>query len=187
VPLRFYGVAIASGRKPRRLVSYTAFIAGFVISAWAGPATSSVVHKGAFWGSSRDPGRYGFNGLPAGTMMAGAAVLLGATGLGEAVKLHSPACDRGFNNGSPYLLPARQLKNFWDAYGMLVQEIFWGRWGCRWDGQAGGTCLTTTLCPVQGCCDRVDEPLCPGFPGYIVDMVAHTNRGLITVHCRWRR
>src|ERR1700685_1816612 len=79
--------AIASGAPPEAGL-YTAVVAGFAISALGGSRTQIGGPTGAFVVIIAGIlARYGFNGLLVTTIMAGCIlVVLGATGLGAAVK-----------------------------------------------------------------------------------------------------
>jgi hypothetical protein len=97
--------AIASGAPPESGL-YTAVVAGFAISALGGSRNQIGGPTGAFVVIiSGILARYGFNGLLICTIMAGVLlILLGATGLGAAVKFIPRPVIVGFTNGIAILI-----------------------------------------------------------------------------------
>src|SRR6202047_3182250 len=120
--------AIASGVPPQ-LGLYCAVIAGFLISALGGSATQIGGPTGAFvvvvFGIVT---RYGIEGLYLCTLMAGVfLVVLGATGLGTAVKFIPRPVVVGFTNGIAVIIASTQIKDF---FGLKVEHVpgeFWAR------------------------------------------------------------
>src|SRR6202047_3256098 len=120
--------AIASGVPPQ-LGLYCAVIAGFLISALGGSATQIGGPTGAFvvvvFGIVT---RYGIEGLYLCTLMAGVfLVILGATGLGTAVKFIPRPVVVGFTNGIAVIIASTQIKDF---FGLKVEHVpgeFWAR------------------------------------------------------------
>src|SRR5271169_1517644 len=113
--------AIASGVPPQAGL-YTAIIAGFLISALGGSTTQIGGPTGAFvvvvYGIV---GRYGMDGLFMCTLMAGVIlVVLGATGLGSAVKYIPRPVVVGFTNGIAILIASTQIKDF---FGIKVDKV----------------------------------------------------------------
>src|SRR5882762_4377607 len=97
--------AIASGVAPQAGL-YCAIVAGFIISALGGSTTQIGGPTGAFvvvvYGIVA---RYGLDGLFMCTIMAGVMlVILGATGLGTAVKYIPRPVVVGFTNGIAVLI-----------------------------------------------------------------------------------
>src|SRR5271154_5916819 len=120
--------AIASGVPPQAGI-YTAIIAGFLISALGGSTTQIGGPTGAFvvvvYGIIA---RYGIDGLYMCTLMAGAMlVILGITGLGNAVKFIPRPVVVGFTNGIAVIIASTQIKDF---FGLKIDKVpgdFWSR------------------------------------------------------------
>ncbi|HEY5069420.1 MAG TPA: SulP family inorganic anion transporter, partial [Candidatus Acidoferrum sp.] len=120
--------AIASGVPPQ-LGLYCAVIAGFLISALGGSSTQIGGPTGAFvvvvFGIVT---RYGLEGLYLCTLMAGVFLLvLGATGLGTAVKFIPRPVVVGFTNGIAVIIASAQIKDF---FGLKIEHVpgeFWAR------------------------------------------------------------
>ncbi len=113
--------AIASGVAPQAGL-YCAIVAGFLISALGGSTTQIGGPTGAFvvvvYGIV---GRYGMDGLFMCTLMAGVIlVVLGATGLGSAVKYIPRPVVVGFTNGIAILIASTQIKDF---FGIKVDKV----------------------------------------------------------------
>src|ERR1700687_4251367 len=101
--------AIASGVPPQAGL-YTAIIAGFLISALGGSTTQIGGPTGAFvvvvYGIVA---KHGLDGLYMCTLMAGVILLiLGATGLGTAVKFIPRPVVVGFTNGIAVIIASTQ-------------------------------------------------------------------------------
>src|SRR5579864_8462665 len=113
--------AIASGVAPQAGL-YCAIVAGFLISALGGSTTQIGGPTGAFvvvvYGIVA---RYGMDGLFMCTLMAGVfLIILGATGLGSAVKYLPRPVVVGFTNGIAVLIASTQIKDF---YGIKVDKV----------------------------------------------------------------
>src|SRR5579872_1580948 len=113
--------AIASGVAPQAGL-YCAIVAGFLISALGGSSTQIGGPTGAFvvvvYGIVT---RYGLDGLFMCTMMAGVMlVILGATGLGTAVKYIPRPVVVGFTNGIAVIIASTQIKDF---FGLKVDKV----------------------------------------------------------------
>ena len=105
--------AIASGLMPQAGI-YCAIVTGFLISALGGSRTQIGGPTGAFVvvvaGIVTE---HGVEGLYICTMMAGVIlVILGATGMGNAVKYLPRPVVVGFTNGIAVLIASTQLKDF---------------------------------------------------------------------------
>src|SRR5712675_11034 len=112
--------AIASGVSPQAGL-YTAVVAGFLISALGGSRTQIGGPTGAFvvvvYGIIA---KFGLDGLFTCTLMAGVfLVILGATGLGSAVKYIPRPVVVGFTNGIAVLIASTQIKDF---FGIKVDK-----------------------------------------------------------------
>jgi SulP family sulfate permease len=113
--------AIASGVPPQAGL-YCAIVAGFAISALGGSSTQIGGPTGAFvvvvFGIVA---KYGVDGLFMCTMMAGVLLLiLGATGLGTAVKFIPRPVVVGFTNGIAVIIASTQIKDF---FGLKVDKV----------------------------------------------------------------
>jgi SulP family sulfate permease len=120
--------AIASGVPPEAGL-YTAVVAGFLISAFGGSLTQIGGPTGAFvvvvFGII---GRYGIDGLYMCTLLAGIMlVILGATGLGTAVKFIPRPVVVGFTNGIAVIIASTQIKDFFGLQTGSVPGEFLGR------------------------------------------------------------
>src|SRR6202790_5311137 len=120
--------AIASGVAPQAGL-YCAIVAGFLISALGGSTTQIGGPTGAFvvvvYGIVA---KYGLDGLFMCTMMAGVLlVILGATGLGTAVKFIPRPVVVGLTNGIAVIIASTQIKDF---FGLKIEHVpgeFWAR------------------------------------------------------------
>jgi SulP family sulfate permease len=113
--------AIASGVAPQAGL-YCAIVAGFLISALGGSTTQIGGPTGAFvvvvYGIVA---KYGLDGLFMCTLMAGVLlVILGATGLGTAVKFIPRPVVVGFTNGIAVIIASTQIKDF---FGIKVDKV----------------------------------------------------------------
>jgi len=120
--------AIASGVPPQAGL-YCAVVAGFLISALGGSNTQIGGPTGAFvvvvYGIVS---RYGIDGLYMCTLLAGLMlVVLGATGLGSAVKFIPRPVVVGFTNGIAVLIASTQIKDFFGLQTGPVPGEFTGR------------------------------------------------------------
>src|ERR1700681_3072931 len=167
--------AIASGVLPQ-LGLYCAVIAGFLISALGGSATQIGGPTGAFvvvvFGIVT---RYGIEGLYLCTLMAGVfLVVLGATGLGTAVKFIPRPVVVGFTNGIAVIIASTQVQDF---FGLKIDHVpgaFWARLQTL-ARNFGTISYTETLLGVWAlivilfCVRRL-----PKVPGYIVALFVGT-------------
>src|SRR6202166_278636 len=120
--------AIASGVPPQAGL-YCAIVAGFLISALGGSTTQIGGPTGGFVVVVyRIVAGYGMDGLFMCTLMAGVFfVILGATGLGTAVKYIPRPVVVGFTNGIAVIIASTQIKDF---FGLKVEHVpgeFWAR------------------------------------------------------------
>jgi sulfate permease, SulP family len=104
---------IASGVTPQAGL-YTAVVAGFLISALGGSRTQIGGPTGAFVVIVAGIiSKFGVSGLSLVTLIAGALlVIMGATGLGTAVKFIPRPVIIGFTNGIALLIASTQIKDF---------------------------------------------------------------------------
>src|SRR5271167_2589561 len=113
--------AIASGVPPQAGL-YCAIVAGFAISALGGSSTQIGGPTGGFvvvvFGIVATPG---VDGLFMCTLMAGVILLiLGATGLGTAVKFIPRPVVVGFTNGIAVIIASTQIKDF---FGLKIEKV----------------------------------------------------------------
>ncbi len=125
--------AIASGVPPQNGI-YCAIVAGFTISALGGSRVQIGGPTGAFVVVvSGIIATYGLDGLFVCTLMAGILlIVLGATGLGTAVKYIPRPVVIGFTNGIGVLIASTQIR---DLLGLGVAEVpgdFIGRVRVLW-------------------------------------------------------
>jgi len=167
--------AIASGVPPQ-LGLYCAVIAGFLISALGGSSTQIGGPTGAFVVVVAGiVTRYGIEGLYLCTLMAGVfLVILGATGLGTAVKFIPRPVVVGFTNGIAVIIASTQIKDF---FGLKIDHVpgeFWARLETL-AKNFGSISYTETLLGIWAlivilfCVRRL-----PKVPGYIVALFVGT-------------
>jgi sulfate permease, SulP family len=113
--------AIASGVPPQTGL-YCAIVAGFAISALGGSSTQIGGPTGAFvvvvYGIVA---KHGVDGLFMCTLLAGILLLvLGATGLGTAVKFIPRPVVVGFTNGIAVIIASTQIKDF---FGLKIDKV----------------------------------------------------------------
>lgn len=104
---------IASGVSPQAGI-YTAVVAGFLISALGGSRVQIGGPTGAFVVIVAGIiAKFGVSGLLIVTLMAGVIlIVMGATGLGTAVKFIPRPVTIGFTNGIAVLIASTQIKDF---------------------------------------------------------------------------
>ena len=112
---------IASGVTPQAGI-YTAVIGGFIVSALGGSRIQIGGPTGAFVVIVAGiVAKHGLDGLLMVTMMSGVILLmLGLTGLGNAVKFIPRPIVIGFTNGIALLIAATQIKDF---FGLKVDHV----------------------------------------------------------------
>jgi SulP family sulfate permease len=125
--------AISSGVAPEAGL-YTAVVAGFVVSALGGSRCQIAGPTGAFVVIVAGiVARFGVPGLLMCTFMAGAMlVVMGLTGLGNAVRFIPRPVTIGFTNGIAVLIASTQIKDF---LGLTVEHVpgeFTGRMAALW-------------------------------------------------------
>src|SRR5205814_10657422 len=113
--------AIASGVPPQAGL-YCAVVAGFLISALGGSTTQIGGPTGAFvvvvFGIVA---RFGIDGLYMCTILGGMLlVVLGATGLGTAVRFIPRPVVVGFTNGIAVVIASTQIKDF---FGLKIEKV----------------------------------------------------------------
>src|SRR5205085_12400241 len=113
--------AIASGLTPQAGI-YCAMVTGFLISALGGSKTQIGGPTGAFVVVVAGiVAVHGVDGLFMCTMMAGLLlIILGATGMGTAVKFIPRPIVIGFTNGIAGLIASTQIKDF---FGLQIENV----------------------------------------------------------------
>ena len=166
--------AISSGMTPQAGL-YCAIVTGFIISALGGSTFQVGGPTGAFVVVVAGiVSTYGLDGLFMCTMMAGVIlVVLGATGMGTAVKFIPRPVVAGFTNGIGILIASTQLKDFFGITAPMPSQ-FWPRMTTL-AGQI------TTLSPRATALGvgtivalLVWRRLMPRIPGYAVALLAGT-------------
>src|SRR5207249_4821289 len=167
--------AIASGLTPQAGI-YCAMVTGFLISAFGGSKTQIGGPTGAFVVVvSGIVAAHGIDGLFMCTVMAGVLlVILGATGMGSAVKFIPRPVVIGFTNGIAVLIASTQIKDFFGLQLAKVPGEFWLRMKAlvasfpTWSPQAtilaSATLATMLVCRI----------LSKRVPGPIVAMLGAT-------------
>src|ERR1700689_4419517 len=120
--------AIASGVTPQAGI-YCAIVTGFLISALGGSRTQIGGPTGGFVVVVAGiVAVHGVDGLFMCTVMAGVLlVIMGATGLGTAVKFIPRPVVIGFTNGIAVLIASTQVKDFFGLHLDKVPGVFWLR------------------------------------------------------------
>ena len=160
--------AIASGLTPQAGI-YCAMVTGFLISLLGGSKTQIGGPTGAFVVVVAGiVAIHGIDGLFMCTMMAGVLlVVLGATGMGSAVKFIPRPVVLGFTNGIAVLITSTQIKDFFGLHVAKVPGEFWLRmkvlagafptWSWRATLLAGCTVAVMVVC--RGVSSRIPGPI----------------------------
>jgi len=160
--------AIASGLTPQAGI-YCAVVTGFLISALGGSTTQIGGPTGAFVVVVAGiVAVHGLDGLFMCTMMAGVLLLvLGATGMGSAVKFIPRPVVIGFTNGIAVLIASTQIKDFFGLRVVRVPGEFWLRikvlaaafpsWSWRATLLAGCTVAVMLVC--RAVSSRIPGPI----------------------------
>ena len=125
--------AIASGVTPERGL-YTGIVGGLLISLLGGSRVQIGGPTGAFvvivYGIVQ---RYGIDGLIVATLMAGVIlVILGATGMGGAIKFIPFPVTVGFTSGIALIILSSQVKDFFGLPMGAVPAPFFEKWAAFW-------------------------------------------------------
>jgi len=167
--------SIASGLTPQAGI-YCAMVTGFLISLLGGSKTQIGGPTGAFVVVVAGiVAVHGIDGLFMCTVMAGILlVILGATGMGSAVKFIPRPVVIGFTNGIALLIASTQIKDFFGLHADKVPGEFWLRIktlaaaSSTWSWQA--TLLAVCTVAVMLGCRAVSTRI----PGPIVAMLGTT-------------
>jgi len=167
--------AIASGLSPQAGI-YCAVVTGFLISALGGSRVQIGGPTGAFVVVVAGiVARHGVDGLFMCTMMAGVLLfVMGATGLGAAVKYIPRPVVLGFTNGIAVLIASTQLKDF---FGLRIEHVpgdFYGRMKAIVDNFSTISWEATALGVLSIAIILLTSRFIPRIPGYIVALVSLT-------------
>jgi len=160
--------SIASGLTPQAGI-YCAIVTGFLISLLGGSKTQIGGPTGAFVVVVAGiVAVHGIDGLFMCTVMAGILlVVLGATGMGSAVKFIPRPVVIGFTNGIAVLIASTQLKDF---FGLSLQKVpgdFWLRMKAlaavapTWSGRATllAVCTVAIMLGCRAISSRIAGPI----------------------------
>ena len=166
---------IASGVTPQAGI-YTAVVAGFLISALGGSRTQIGGPTGAFVVIVAGiVARFGFSGLGLVTVMAGLMlIIMGATGLGTAVRFIPRPVIIGFTNGIALLIASTQIKDFLGLKTPPVPSEFLGRMEVLFEYIGTLRWQTVTISLVSLAMILVIPRFAPRIPGSIVALFAGT-------------
>jgi SulP family sulfate permease len=167
--------AIASGLSPQSGI-YCAVVTGFLISALGGSRVQIGGPTGAFVVVIAGiVAKHGVDGLFMCTMMAGVLLfIMGATGLGAAVKFIPRPVVLGFTNGIAVLIASTQIKDF---FGLRIDHVpgdFIGRMGAIVDNFYTISWEATFLGVMSIAVILLTTKLVKRLPGYIVALVLGT-------------
>lgn len=167
--------AIASGLSPQAGI-YCAVVTGFLISALGGSRYQIGGPTGAFVVVVAGIiAKHGVDGLFMCTMMAGVLLfIMGATGLGAAVKFIPRPVVLGFTNGIAVLIASTQIKDF---FGLTIDKVpgdFLGRMNAIVDNFHTISWEATILGVTSIAVILLTTKLVKRLPGYIVALVLGT-------------
>jgi sulfate permease, SulP family len=166
---------IASGVTPQAGI-YTAVVAGFLISALGGSRTQIGGPTGAFVVIVAGiVARFGMSGLALVTGMAGVIlIVMGATGLGTAVRFIPRPVVIGFTNGIALLIASTQIKDFLGLQTPAVPSEFLGRLEILGKHIATMRWQTVTISLLSLAIILLIPRLAPRIPGSIIALFAGT-------------
>lgn len=167
--------AIASGLSPQAGI-YCAVVTGFLISALGGSKVQIGGPTGAFVVVIAGIiAKHGVDGLFMCTMMAGVLLfVMGATGLGAAVKFIPRPVVLGFTNGIAVLIASTQIKDF---FGLRIDHVpgdFYGRLKAIVDNFSTISWEATALGVLSIAVILLTTRLIPRLPGYIAALITIT-------------
>ena len=166
--------AISSGVLPQSGL-YCAIVTGFLVSALGGSRYQIAGPTGAFVVVVAGiVATYGIDGLFMCTMMAGVLlVVLGATGMGTAVKFIPRPVVVGFTNGIAVLIGSTQIRDFLGITAPVPSE-FWPRMTTLARNAGSLSWPATGLATATLVLLLVWRRLVPRVPGYIVALLGGT-------------
>jgi len=160
--------SIASGLTPQAGI-YCAIVTGFLISLLGGSKTQIGGPTGAFVVVVAGIiAVHGIDGLYMCTMMAGVLlIVLGATGMGSAVKFIPRPVVIGFTNGIAVLIASTQIKDF---FGLSLQKVpgdFWLRMKAlagaaptwSWRATVLAVCTVAAMLACRAISGRISGPI----------------------------
>jgi sulfate permease, SulP family len=160
--------AIASGLTPQAGI-YCAMVTGFLISLLGGSKTQIGGPTGAFVVVVAGiVAIHGIDGLFMCTMMAGVLlVVLGATGMGSAVKFIPRPVVIGFTNGIAVLIASTQIKDFFGLRVVKVPGEFWLRMkvlaasfpSWSWRATVLAACTVAVMLACRAISNRIPGPI----------------------------
>jgi SulP family sulfate permease len=167
--------AISSGVAPQAGV-YCAIITGFLISALGGSRFQIGGPTGAFVVVVAGiVAAHGLDGLFMCTMMAGVIlIVLGATGMGTAVRFIPRPVVVGFTNGIAVLIASTQIRDFFGIGLADVPGHFWPRLVALAHHAHTMSAVATLLAAGSLALLLVWNRMFPRLPGYIVALLAGT-------------
>jgi len=166
---------IASGVTPQAGI-YTAVVAGFIISALGGSRTQIGGPTGAFVVIVAGiVARFGMSGLGLVTVMAGLMlIVMGATGLGTAVRFIPRPVVIGFTNGIALLIASTQIKDFLGLSTPAVPSEFLPRLQLLAEHLGTVRWQTVTISLVSLAMILAIPRFAPRIPGSIIALFAGT-------------
>ena len=166
--------AISSGVLPQSGL-YCAIVTGFIVSALGGSRFQIAGPTGAFVVVVAGiVATYGVDGLFMCTMMAGVLlVVLGATGMGTAVRFIPRPVVVGFTNGIAVLIASTQIRDFLGLT-VPVPSEFWPRMTTLARNAGALSWPATALAVTTLAVLLVWRRLVPRVPGYIVALLGGT-------------
>jgi len=167
--------AIASGLSPQAGI-YCAVVTGFLISALGGSRVQIGGPTGAFVVVvAAIVAKHGIDGLFMCTMMAGVLLfVMGATGLGAAVKYIPRPVVLGFTNGIAVLIASTQIKDFFGLHIDHVPGDFYGRMRAIFDNFYTFSWEATLLGALSIVVVLLTTKFVRRIPGYIVALALVT-------------
>ena len=167
--------AIASGLTPQAGI-YCAIVTGFLISALGGSRCQIGGPTGAFVVVVAGiVAEHGVNGLFMCTMMAGVLlVLLGATGMGAAVKYLPRPVVVGFTNGIAVLIASTQIKDFFGLDMANAPAEFGARMAALFEHAGTVSISATVLAAAALAVIVLMRRYVPAVPGTIVALIGGT-------------
>ena len=167
--------AIASGLTPQAGI-YCAVVTGFLISTLGGSKTQIGGPTGAFVVVVAGiVAVHGIDGLYMCTVMAGAIlIVLGATGMGTAVKFIPRPVVIGFTNGIAVLIASTQIKDFFGLQLAKVPSEFWLRMKTLFHAAPTFSWIATLLAAGTVAVMLICRALSSKIPGAIIAMLGAT-------------
>ena len=167
--------AIASGLTPQAGI-YCAVVTGFLISALGGSKTQIGGPTGAFVVVVAGiVAVHGIDGLYMCTVMAGAIlIVLGATGMGTAVKFIPRPVVIGFTNGIAVLIASTQIKDFFGLHLAKVPSEFWLRMKALFHAAPTFSLTATLLAAATVATMLLCRAISNRIPGAIIAMLGAT-------------